>query len=463
MKKSDLIFSAILVPIDYLMIILAAITAYFLRYESWVQDIRPVIFDLNFSYFMSYVWLIAFGWLVFFVIAGLYQIKTSIKFFSEIGKIFLACSTSMLAVIVSAFFSRELFDSRFILLITWIFAIIFVSIGRIIVRGIQKIFYTNGIGVHKVVVIGKDENTQNIISEIYRNKKIGLKIIANLQNLNNGNLNKLNEIYKNKGIDEIIQADVSFPREENLSLLEFADEHHIVFKYIADFFETKSSNIEMSTLSGVPIVEVKRTKLEGWWQILKRIFDLIISFFLLIVLSPIFLIVALILKIDSRGPVFYSQIRIGTKEKKIVIHKFRSMVVGADKIKSKLLQKNERKDGPLFKIENDPRITRVGKFIRKWSIDELPQIWDVFIGRMSLVGPRPHLSTEVAKYEKRHKKLLNIKPGITGLAQVSGRSNLSFEDEARLDVFYIENWNLWLDLIILIKTPWVVLSRQGAK
>ena len=139
------------------------------------------------------------------------------------------------------------------------------------------------------------------------------------------------------------------------------------------------------------------------------------------------------------------------------------MIVNAEKMKKKLLDKNERTDGPLFKIKDDPRITRVGKFMRKWSIDELPQFWNVLKGNISLVGPRPHEPHEVDKYEKHHKKLLNIKPGITGMAQVSGRSDLEFEEEVKLDTFYIENWSPWLDLVILIKTPLVVLLRKGAK
>jgi len=211
------------------------------------------------------------------------------------------------------------------------------------------------------------------------------------------------------------------------------------------------------------MVEVKRTALDGWGRILKRVFDLIFSFLLLIIFSPLFLILGIIIKMDSQGPIFYHAKRIGAYGREIKIWKFRSMVKNADKLKQKLLAENEREDGPLFKMEADPRVTRVGRFIRKWSLDELPQFLNAFKGDMSLVGPRPHEPNEVKQYEKHHKKLLNIKPGITGLAQVSGRSDLDFEEEVRLDTFYIENWSLWLDLIILIKTPLVVLLRKGAK
>jgi len=463
MKKTDLTFSAILVPIDYAMIILAGIAAYFLRYKDWVQGIRPVIFNLNFQAYFSYIWWIALVWLAIFVIAGLYQIKGSRKVFDEIGKVFLACSTGMLAVIVAAFFSRELFDSRFILLAVWVFSFIFVSSARLIVRGIQRLFYLKGVGVHRIVLIGFDNSAEDIAKEIYKNKTLGYEIIGRFHNLQNGNLDKLLELYKSKGIDEILQSDTSLSRLENLALLDFADEHHITFKYAADFFDTQSKNVDLYTIAGVPIVEVKRTKLDGWGKILKRFFDIMFSFLFLIILLPLFLIIALIIKIDSKGQIFYGSKRVGAKGRIIKIWKFRSMVQNAERLKKKLLLQNERQDGPLFKMDDDPRVTRVGKFIRKWSIDELPQFFNVLQGDMSLVGPRPHEPNEVAEYEKRHKKLLNIKPGVTGMAQVSGRSDLEFEEEVKLDTFYIENWSPWIDLIILIKTPFVVLLRRGAK
>jgi exopolysaccharide biosynthesis polyprenyl glycosylphosphotransferase len=369
----------------------------------------------------------------------------------------------MLAIVVVAFFSRELFDSRFILLATWILAIIFIILARLLARLIQRIMFAQGLGAHKIVLFGANNSTEDIAKEIYKNKKSGYQIVGRFENFLNGNLEKLNDILKNKGIDEIIQADTGLTREENLSLLDFADEHHLTFKYVADFFATQVPRVDMYTMAGVPIVEVKHTPLDGWGKILKRFFDIIFSILLLIVLSPVFLIVAILVKIDSQGPIFYGSKRVGAQGREITVWKFRSMIVNAEKMKQKILNKNERPDGPLFKMANDPRVTRFGKFIRKWSIDELPQFWNALKGDMSLVGPRPHEVNEVEKYQKHHKKLLNIKPGVTGMAQVSGRSDLEFEEEVQLDIFYIENWSLWLDLIILLKTPFIVLARIGAK
>ena len=190
----------------------------------------------------------------------------------------------------------------------------------------------------------------------------------------------------------------------------------------------------------------------------KRLFDIIGAIFFLILFSPIFLIVPLLIKMDSKGPIIYKDLRVGAKRRKFYLYKFRSMIDRADELRDKLMEQNERADGPLFKIGHDPRITKIGKFIRKTSIDEFPNFWNVLTGKMSLVGPRPHRPEEVEKYQQHHKKLLNIKPGITGMAQVSGRSTLDFEAEVKLDTLYIETWSLWLDIIILLKTPLVLIK-----
>jgi len=235
--------------------------------------------------------------------------------------------------------------------------------------------------------------------------------------------------------------------------------------------EVKVLRNEVSDLAGIPIVEVKKTTLDGWGRIWKRLFDIFGSALLIILFSPILLLVALAIKLDSRGPVFFSKrddgsfvTRVGEGGRPFHYFKFRSMIVNSDSMRYKeLADKNLRTDGPLVKIKDDPRVTGVGKLIRRWSLDELPELFLVFIGKMSLVGPRPHLPEEVAKYEHHHKKTLTVKPGITGMAQVSGRSDLLFEEEVKLDVYYLENWSLLLDISILLKTPLAVLKHRQAE
>ncbi|MFA6322985.1 MAG: exopolysaccharide biosynthesis polyprenyl glycosylphosphotransferase, partial [Candidatus Buchananbacteria bacterium] len=251
---------------------------------------------------------------------------------------------------------------------------------------------------------------------------------------------------------------------KTLDLINFADEYHIDFKYAADLLGTHLLNLDVATFAGMPIIEVKRTRLDGWGRISKRFFDLFGSIILLILLSPLMLITAMAIKMNSAGPVFFKYKRIGQNGKPFVYFKFRSMVKDAHQLRFDpqflAQQQNVRQGTPMLKFKNDPRITRVGKFIRRFSIDELPELFLVFAGKMSLVGPRPHEVEEVSKYQHHHKKVLTIKPGMTGLAQVSGRSDLNFEEEVKLDIYYIENWSLGLDIQILFKTPMAVIKRR---
>jgi exopolysaccharide biosynthesis polyprenyl glycosylphosphotransferase len=283
----------------------------------------------------------------------------------------------------------------------------------------------------------------------------------------------MSEYLKSKEVDEIVQSDPNLSKAEVLRLFDFADENHITFKYAADLLGTKVLKTEVAEIAGIPVVEVKETPLDGWGRILKRIFDIILSLFFIIIFSPIFIMAAIIIKLDSRGPVIYKNERV-LKNGTFKLFKFRSMIyqycVGDDygndqalELEKKLIEEKSIKAGPVYKIADDPRLTGAGKFIRRWSIDELPQFFNVLQGDMSLVGPRPHQPREVAKYEHHHKKVLSIKPGITGLAQISGRSDLGFEDEVKLDSYYIENWSILLDLSILFRTPLAIISGRKAE
>jgi len=211
----------------------------------------------------------------------------------------------------------------------------------------------------------------------------------------------------------------------------------------------------------VPLIEIKKTPLDGWGKIIKRAVDIFGSAVGLILFSLPFLLIGIIIKLDSSGPVFVKLKRV-SQGKEFYLYKFRSMVKDAEELKKDLLQYNERQDGPLFKMKNDPRITRVGRIIRRFRIDELPQLINVFKGEMSLVGPRPHQPDEIVRYKKHHKRVLFLKPGITGLAQISGSSDLSFEEEVKLDTYYIENWSLGKDIYILLKTFLVVFIDRSA-
>lgn len=468
MKKNELFFSFLFIPVDFVMLILAGISAYYLRFSRFSTDIRPVIFNLPVNEYLINLAFIAVLWMLVFIFSGLYRIRSARKLARELARIFLACSTALALVAILIFFQRDLFDSRFIVLAGWLLAILYVSFAHIFIRWLQRRLFAYGIGVHKVIIVGAGQTADNLVAEFAANRRAGYEVIKRVRDFSLDTVSELTEFLKLKSVDEIIQSDPNLSKAETLRLFDFANENHIVFKYVADLLEVKVLRTEVAEMFGVPIVEVKRTTLEGWGRIMKRFMDLIVSGILIIIFSPLLLFIALAIKLSSRGPVFFSKrddgssvMRVGEGGRLFKYFKFRSMIPNSDSMRYReLADRNLRNDGPMVKIHNDPRVTKVGRFIRRWSLDELPELFLVFIGRMSLVGPRPHLPEEVAKYENYHKRSLTIKPGITGLAQVSGRSDLLFDEEVKLDVYYIENWNILLDISILLKTPLAVLKHR---
>lgn len=471
MKKSELFFTFLLLPLDFAMIILAAISAYYIRFADFTRAIRPVIFELPFGAFIKIVLFVAFLWLIVFALAGLYNIRSARKLVREVYRVILACSTGLMLVVVLIFIRRELFDSRFIVLATWILAIIYVSLARSLIRGLQRILFSYDIGVKKIVLVGASKTGDKLVNKFSEDRRFGFRVVKRLRDFQIDTAEELEEFLKVQEVDEIIQSDPNLSKGEVLRLYDFADEHHLIFKYVADLLGAKVLRTELMEFAGIPVVEVKKTPLDGWGRIVKRIFDIVVSSFLIIILSPILFLVTLAIKIESPGAVFFSKkddgsplFRVGQGGKLFHYFKFRSMVEGRDSMRYNELADNDlRKDGPLVKIKDDPRITKIGKFLRRFSIDELAELFLVFVGKMSLVGPRPHLPEEVAKYDRHHKKALTIKPGMTGLAQISGRSDLSFEEEIKLDTYYIENWAFLLDIAVLIRTPFAVIRRRGAE
>ena len=453
MKRSKLIFSALLVPVDFLMFVSAGISAYFLRVSPLVAKWRPVLFSLNlpFEKYSFFVLAVSFLGVLVFVVSGLYNISVQKKLFKEFLQIIVAISATLLMVILYIFFNQALFDSRFILLVAWILSIIFVGFGRFFIKKLQRFMVGKyNFGTKNVAIIGEDKLSNKVIEEIKKNPDLGYRIIKIFFEFKIGEIKNFllnNELQ----IDEVILASPDYDRVGVLELLNFCEEQRIDFKFVPNLFQTHTANVELNTFDGVPLIEIKRTPLDGWGRILKRWVDIFGSVFGLIVLSPLFLIIAIVIKLDSEGTVFVKLKRISQKQE-FGLYKFRSMIKNAEALKKDLMDKNERGDGPLFKMKNDPRVTKIGKVLRKTRIDELPQLINVLKGEMSLIGPRPHQPDEIAKYEKHHKKVLLVKPGITGVAQISGSSDLPFEEEVKLDTYYIENWTLLKDIYILIKT-----------
>ncbi|MFA6547840.1 MAG: sugar transferase [Candidatus Magasanikbacteria bacterium] len=471
MKRFELTFAFLQVPIDYLALVLAGFTAYSLRFAGFVTAIRPVIFNLSWPKYWPTVFVVAAVWIVIFAFSGLYSSNPNRKLTNELNRVFFACATGFAAITIFVFFTLQKFDSRFLVLAGWILSVIYVFATHIFMRLLKILCYRLGIGLRRTVIIGSQNIAETITDTLEEKPYMGYKIVACLKHFD---ATKLAEL-KTQRLDEIIFTDPKANESDTMSAIDFANENHITFKYSADLFATISSNMTMSTIAGVPIVELRRTRLSGWGRISKRILDIIGSIILMILFSPLYLLVTIVILLETGRPIIYKNERVGQEGKKFFTYKFRSMYqkycTGAQfekqnsralSFEQQLIKEKSEKNGPVYKIKNDPRITPFGRFIRRFSLDELPNFFNVLKGDMSLVGPRPHQPREVNKYEKWHKTLFAIRPGITGLAQISGRSDLNFDEEARLDIFYIEHWSFFIDLIILIKTPFVVLKNKGA-
>jgi exopolysaccharide biosynthesis polyprenyl glycosylphosphotransferase len=473
-RKFDLAFAALLIPLDAAALVGAAIAAYSLRFSPAFIEVRPLFIQIKFEQYLVTSLIFAAVWMAVFALAGLYTIRPK-RAWGEIGRILVACTAGTGILIATVFFQRNFTTSRFIVLAVWALSVVFVCFERLLLRVVRHELLRGGFGHRRLAIIGRGK-TADALSKLYAtNPILGFTVVRRFQSWSEQTRRDLDRLIQRDRLDEILLADPELPKDDALDLIAFAEERHVGFKYLADLFAAKFGNIEVTTNGGIPIIEEKRTRLDGWGRIFKRAFDVLGSLILIVILSPVMLVIALLIKLFSPGPVFYSKCadaaegeplqRIGENGKPFHFYKFRSMVVGADKRHldpALIKQYGALREGPLMKIKKDPRVTPIGRFLRSTSLDELPQLFQILKGDMSLVGPRPHMPEEVRLYKPHHRRVLAIKPGLTGMAQISGRADLDFEDEVKIDTWYIEHWSPALDLWILLKTPGTVFKRKGA-
>lgn len=480
MKRSEVVFNVALVFIDLAMILLGFVLAWEFRYRA--SDFVPVKWMLSLREYLRYIVLFLPVWLGVFAVLGLYAFKGISNLAKELMMVILAVSATLSLMIIIIFFNRDQFFSRLIIIYAWLFVSVMVVAGRLGLRMLQRSFYRYGWGVRRVVVVGSNNVAKELIKYLHENRNLGLELVGIIDEKKQkgekiegyrvmGDSQWLAKINKRYCLDEVWMAEANKNDEYMLDTIAFCQEKDLVFRFVPSLLEMLSANIETQTLAGMPLIAVRETALEGWGRIIKRVFDIVFSLLVVLVLWPIFLVVAVAIKIDSNGPVFYKSTRIGKKGKSFILYKFRSMKVEysvgeeyggkkAEKIRDQLKKYNIA-DGPLFKIDNDPRITRVGKFIRKTRIDEFGQIINVLKGDMSWIGPRPPLAEEVKQYKPHQMKRLAIKSGITGPWQVTGRHDLTFDEIVKLDTYYIEHWTLLLDFQIFFKTILLMFSGSG--
>ena len=375
-------------------------------------------------------------------------------------------------IIASAIFLFQFkFFSRFVFGLNFIGLVFFLGGWRIIKRVILRRLIAKGYGSFNVLIVGAGRIGKLLYQALKDRAFLGLKPVGFIDDFKTssndlpipilGKVIDVEKICKKYFIDEIF---ITIPSERKVfsEILKVAKRLHVGIRVIPDSFQDTDILVRSSNIGPLPVLTYKEKKLPPSGIVLKQTFDFLFALIGIIFLSPLFLIIGILVKLESSGRVFFKQARMGEKGKIFYVYKFRSMREDADKIKSLLIDRNEVKGGGIFKIKNDPRVTKVGRFIRKYSLDELPQIFNVLFGEMSFVGPRPFPVEESKKLDYNHMPRLNIKPGITGLPQIRGRSDLSFYKWMRWDLWYINNWSFWLDLWILWKTIPAVIKGKGA-
>jgi exopolysaccharide biosynthesis polyprenyl glycosylphosphotransferase len=372
------------------------------------------------------------------------------------------------------FFTKSLDQSRTLILIFLLTNFLFLLSFRELVSLLLSYFRKRGYNLKNILIIGTGSPAKEFIDEVKDNPEWGIRISGLLdwedgligKSIHGfpviGNLRDLPLILKNDHVDYVVFAVC----KRFLNLIEDSlltcEEMGIPTCVLADFFPLRFSRKRVGEFQKKPAIVFSTAPDSGPCLLLKTALDRLFTFLGIILLSPILLSLSLVVKFTSKGPVFFKQERCGLNGRRFTMYKFRTMVENADQIKDLLKEKNEM-DGPVFKITDDPRLTKVGRLLRKFSLDELPQLFNVLRGDMSLVGPRPPLQKEVSQYDLWQRRKLSMKPGLTCLWQVNGRNNINFEKWMRMDLEYIDNWSLWLDTKILFKTIPAVILGTGAK
>ncbi|MCK5034790.1 MAG: sugar transferase [Candidatus Sabulitectum sp.] len=391
----------------------------------------------------------------FMAVFGVYQREFGLGMIEEIAGIIRGALMAVLFTLATTFITRQLLFSRFVLFFSFPASALLLGFWH---SQFRKLSSRTGTPL-RVLVLGVSDHAKQLGGFMENRAQINYTIVDYLNPAIN--MKEFTSIIKTENISEIVIANHSIPADKLSSVILTCEKMGIQYKIAADIFSLVSLTARVAHMGGTTLIESVPAPLSGHGLVLKRVTDLVLSAIFITILSPVFLLAAVAIIVDSGFPVFYRQTRLGKDNKPFKMLKFRSMRVGAHREKEGLSSLNESM-GPLFKIKNDPRVTKTGKFLRRWSIDELPQLFNVVWGKMSLVGPRPPLPEEVEEYSRRDFKRLHTIPGVTGVWQISGRSKLGFDEMVKLDLYYVDNWSFWMDLAILMLTPSAVINGSGA-
>ena len=463
---------SITIVVDIILINLAFALAYVARYE-W-QWFRPVVYQEPYSSYLGQQILLTGILILTFHQHKVWRRRRGEAWVDEMSRILSATASGIAIMMAISFFSQPAPFSRLLLVWALMFIVVLLGVARLIRHWLLGMLYNRGYLVDDVVVVGSGEVGRSVIRTLMARPDLGYRILGYLDDgkgENNIGSARVPHLGNYKDLQSTLDdypsmhtVFVALPGEmhrEILSILRITRASNTQAQVVPDLLQMSLNRVEFINMSGIPMLGMREVRISRLGRYSKRFMDLGTALILSIPTILASILIATAIKLDSEGPVLYRGLRIGKDGKPFQMYKFRSMVVGADQQKLSLQEQNEA-DGPIFKIKEDPRLTKVGRWLRRTSLDELPQIYNVLLGQMSLVGPRPPLPEEVEQYKPWQKQRLAVVGGITGLWQVSGRSDLTFDELCLLDIYYIENWSLAFDIRILLQTIPYVLFGRGA-
>jgi exopolysaccharide biosynthesis polyprenyl glycosylphosphotransferase len=476
-NNTSAIYNLCLVIGDCLALVVAFTLAYILRVTLNHRVLSEPVHAH--TYLMISLTLLPF-WVLIFALLGLYNARHYENRFSELGRLIVASFIGILFAISYAYIVNvTVFPARLVSFYDFVLALVIVFCFRSVARAIRRELFSFGVGINYVLIVGDTRTTHSLMQSLAETSITGYKVVGVVGGIKHHlKTNTSYKLYtsfaeavadlKDRKLDTIIQTELYALGDKNDEILTFSQENHVAYRFVPGNSELFTGNIQVDLFHSIPIIAVNQTALIGWGRVIKRIFDLVVGSILLIIATPVMAVICFIMLFDHGDPIF-GQVRLSRFGNKIRIYKFRTQYQaynrmtpeqGFEKMGRPELAKQYRDNGDY--LIDDPRISRLGRFLRKTSLDELPQLFNVVKGDLSLVGPRPLEPFELEKYGKKN-LLLSVKTGLTGLAVISGRRDIPYEERRKLDLYYVQNWSFRNDLVILARTVSVVLFHRGAR
>ncbi len=475
-NNASIVYNFFLIVGDFLALVMAFVAAYVLRVTLSHRVLSEQISAL--TYLETFLAMLPF-FILIFALLGLYTSRIHEQRFNELGRLLVGSFIGILFVISFGYVTNTpIFPARLVTLYGFGLAFFFVFIFRTFARAIRRELFSYGLGINNVIIVGDTHLTHVLIESLANTAATGYRVRAVVGKPHPGRPSTHYDHYATFAeavavlgdkTHTIIQTQLFANNETNDEILTYAQNHHIAYRFVPGNSELFTGNIDVEVFHSIPVIAVHQTALVGWGRVVKRLFDIIASGLGIIIAAPFMLLVAILVKLSDGGPVFFRQERLSRFDSKVYIFKFRSFLMKYNGMTPEEafttmgrpeLIKQYRSQADY--LDKDPRISSIGRFLRRTKLDELPQLFNVFRGDISLVGPRALVAYELDHYSQKN-LILSVKSGLTGLAQISGRADITFEERRKLDLYYVQNWTFWSDITILIRTVWIVITRKGTR